>query len=62
MLFRSQRLYPKDYALDKTKALLRHPATHDAIKAGASLDYIKSSWKSDLDQFKKRRARYLIYK
>ena len=58
----AQRLYPKDYALNKTKALLRHPATQDAIKAGAALGYIKSSWKSDLDQFKKRRARYLIYK
>ncbi len=58
----AQRLYPKDYALDKTKSLLRHPATHEAIKAGAALSYIKSSWQSDLDQFKKRRARYLIYK
>ncbi len=58
----AQRLYPGHYALDKTRTLLREPATHEAIKAGASLGYIKSQWKSELDQFKKRRERYLLYK
>jgi len=58
----AQRLYPEDYALDKTRTLLRHPATHGAIKAGATLSSIKSSWKADLDQFKKRRAQFLLYK
>ncbi len=58
----AQRLYPKDYALDKTKTLLREPATHEAIKSGGALAFIKSQWKAELEQFKKRRAKFLIYK
>jgi uncharacterized protein YbbC (DUF1343 family) len=57
-----QRLYPKDYALDKMQTLLRDKEILDAIKAGASLATIKKSWTADLDAFKKRRAKYLIYK
>jgi uncharacterized protein YbbC (DUF1343 family) len=57
-----QRLYPKDYALEKMKPLLRDESIMEAIKAGASLASIKKGWAEDLDQFKKRRARYLIYK
>jgi uncharacterized protein YbbC (DUF1343 family) len=57
----AQRLYPKDYALDKTKALLREAVTHEAIKAGGALSFIKSQWKSELEQFKKRRTKFLIY-
>ena len=58
----AQRLYPKDYALDKTKALLREPTTHEAIVSGGSLNFIKSQWKGELEQFKKRRTKFLIYK
>ena len=58
----AQRLYPKDYALDKVKLLLRDEATLQSIKAGASLASINRAWSADLDQFKKRRARHLIYK
>jgi len=57
-----QRLYPKDYALDKTKSLLREPATLEAIRNGASLASIKKEWSGDLEQFKKRRKNFLLYK
>jgi uncharacterized protein YbbC (DUF1343 family) len=57
-----QRLYPKDYALDKVQPLLRDKSLIEAIKSGASLAAFKKSWADDLDAFKKRRARYLIYK
>lgn len=58
----AQRLYPKDYALDKVQPLLRDQKIIAAIKAGTPLASIKKSWATELDQFKKRRARYLIYK
>jgi len=58
----AQRLYPKEYALDKVKPLLRDDATLQAIKTGATLASIKRAWSADLEQFKKRRARHLIYK
>jgi uncharacterized protein YbbC (DUF1343 family)/CubicO group peptidase (beta-lactamase class C family) len=58
-----QRLYPGDYALDKkVQPLLRDKGIIEAIKAGASLTTIKQTWGADLEQFKKRRARHLIYK
>jgi uncharacterized protein YbbC (DUF1343 family) len=58
----AQRLYPKEYALDKVKPLLRDDATLQAIKTGASIASIKRAWSADLEQFKKRRARHLLYK
>jgi len=56
-----QRLYPHDYALEKVQPLLRDKALLEAIKAGESLTSMKKRWAPDLEQFKKRRARYLLY-
>jgi uncharacterized protein YbbC (DUF1343 family)/CubicO group peptidase (beta-lactamase class C family) len=57
-----QRLYPNDFALDKVQHLLQHEPTIEAIKAGKSLAEIKQSWAGDLEDFKKRREKFLIYK
>jgi len=57
-----RRLYPQDYALDKVQVLLRDQALIEAIKAGESLASLKQRWTPDLEQFKQRRARYLLYK
>ena len=43
-----QRLYPKNYALDKTKNLLRDDATLLAIRDGGSLSSIKAAWSSEI--------------
>jgi uncharacterized protein YbbC (DUF1343 family)/CubicO group peptidase (beta-lactamase class C family) len=56
-----RRLYPEDFALDKTSGLLRHPPTLAAIRAGKPLAEIKQSWEAGLADFKKRRAEYLLY-
>jgi uncharacterized protein YbbC (DUF1343 family)/CubicO group peptidase (beta-lactamase class C family) len=55
------RLYPKDFPLDKTKHLLLHQATLEAIKAGKPLKEIRESWRADLVEFQTRRAKYLLY-
>ena len=55
------RLYPNDYALDKVAPLLRDAATLTAVRAGSSLETIKQNWAADLDRFKQRRERYLLY-
>ena len=55
------RLYPNDYALDKVAPLLRDAATLTAARAGSSLETIKQNWATDLDRFKQRRERYLLY-
>jgi uncharacterized protein YbbC (DUF1343 family) len=57
-----QRLHPNEFALEKAQILLRHEPTIDAIRAGKSLAGIKQSWASGLEDFKKRREKFLIYK
>ena len=57
-----QRLYPGEFALDKVQHLLQHPPTISAIRAGKTLAEIKQLWAGDLDEFKKRREKFLIYK
>ena len=58
----AQQLYPHDYALEKVQPLLRDKTLIEAIKAGESLASMKKRWAADLEQFKERRARYLLYK
>jgi uncharacterized protein YbbC (DUF1343 family)/CubicO group peptidase (beta-lactamase class C family) len=56
-----QRLYPKNYALDKVETLLRDQSLIEAIRSGESLAAIKERWAADLEQFQKRRMGYLLY-
>ncbi|HWI58464.1 MAG TPA: exo-beta-N-acetylmuramidase NamZ domain-containing protein [Bacillota bacterium] len=56
------RWYPGEFPVDKIKHLLLHAATLEAIKADKSLAEIRASWKGDLEEFQKRRARYVIYR
>ena len=56
------RLYPNDFKLDKIKHLLLHQPTLDAIKADKPLSEIHAAWKTELDEFQKRRERFLIYR
>ena len=55
------RLYPKSFEPDKMRHLLLHPPTLEAVKADKPLKEIRALWQTDLDQFKQRRAKYLIY-
>lgn len=54
-----QKLYPDDFPLDELAPLLRHPATLEAIRAGRSIEEIRSLWGEA--GFEARRAPYLIY-
>jgi uncharacterized protein YbbC (DUF1343 family) len=56
------RLYPSDFKADQTKHLLLHAPTLAAIKAYTPLDEIRAGWKTDVEEFLKRRERFLIYK
>jgi uncharacterized protein YbbC (DUF1343 family)/CubicO group peptidase (beta-lactamase class C family) len=57
-----QRLYTTNYALAKIQTLLQHQPTINAVTSGKSLGVIKQSWVADLQEFKKRREQYLLYK
>jgi uncharacterized protein YbbC (DUF1343 family) len=56
------RLYPNDFKADQTKHLLLHAPTLAAIKVNTPLDEIRAGWKTDVEEFLKRRERFLIYK
>jgi uncharacterized protein YbbC (DUF1343 family)/CubicO group peptidase (beta-lactamase class C family) len=56
------RLYAKDYALDKTKNLLRHETSLEAIRAGRNRGEIAAAWADELAEFKRRRGSFLIYR
>lgn len=56
------RLYPNDFKADQTKHLLLHAPTLAAIKANTPLNEIRAGWKADVEEFLKRREKFLIYK
>ena len=46
----------------KVQTLLQHEPTIEAIKAGKSPGAIKQTWLAGLEEFKKRREQFLLYK
>jgi len=56
------RLYPQQFDIEKFDKLLGHRATISAIKEGKSLAEIRASWSADLQEFRKRREPFLLYK
>ena len=56
-----QRLYPKDFALDKMQPLLRDERAIAAIRAGKSAEEITSMWTEELARFAERRRKFLLY-
>jgi uncharacterized protein YbbC (DUF1343 family) len=55
------RLYPDRFQVTKLMDLLASQATVDAIIQFEAPASIIASWKSDLEQFRTLRAKYLIY-
>ncbi|MGH9862267.1 MAG: exo-beta-N-acetylmuramidase NamZ family protein [Candidatus Acidiferrales bacterium] len=56
------RLYPKDFAVEKTIQLLGSAKTLERIRAGDDPAAIVKSWKADLKAFRQRRQPYLLYR
>ncbi len=55
------RLYPKDFEPGKMEHLLLDAKTLAAIKTDKSLKEIHDAWQPAVEEFQKRRAKYLIY-
>lgn len=61
-LARTLRLmYPEQWKTDSLNRLLSHKKTFDAIRAGNSVDVIQADYKKELEDFRTRRKRYLLY-
>jgi uncharacterized protein YbbC (DUF1343 family)/CubicO group peptidase (beta-lactamase class C family) len=54
------RLYPKDFEIEKTVALMGNRWLLDAIKE-SDPPFIVSKWEESLEAFRKLRAKYLLY-
>jgi uncharacterized protein YbbC (DUF1343 family) len=56
-----RRLYPTEWTVDRYERLLVHPATLAALKAGKSAEELERGWQRELDEFRARRQKYLVY-
>lgn len=56
-----QELYPNDFGLERFNRLLVHSPTVEAIRAGRPVEAIKNSWRAELNDFRTRREKFLLY-
>ncbi len=55
------RLYPAQFQLDKAAGLVANTETMEQLERGDDPRAIAASWAKSLDEFKARRAKYLLY-
>jgi uncharacterized protein YbbC (DUF1343 family) len=55
------KMYPQDFQIEKTIALLGNSETVQKLKAGASPAEIVASWQGGLAQFDQARRKYFLY-
>ncbi|MGA2808637.1 MAG: serine hydrolase [Terracidiphilus sp.] len=56
-----QKLYPGQYKIDKLDALMVNKPSFDALAAGEDPRRIAEQWRDGIEQFKARRAKFLLY-
>ncbi len=54
-------LYPEQWKTDSLNRLLSHKKTYHALQAGKSVDVIENNYQKELQEFRIRRKRYLLY-
>ncbi len=57
-----RKLYPNDWKIENYNRLLANTETFEKIKLGDEAQEIEKAWQKDLENFKSRRARFLLYK
>jgi uncharacterized protein YbbC (DUF1343 family) len=57
-----RRLYPKTWDAEKYDGLLRNRAALEALLAGKSAAQIEQGWQAGLEEFRRRRQEFLLYK
>jgi uncharacterized protein YbbC (DUF1343 family) len=56
-----RRLYPDQWDATRLHEMLGDPAVTTAVLEGRPLSYIEGLYKDDLDAFRAKRAKYLLY-
>lgn len=57
-----RKLFPNDWQAEKYSRLLVNKEILEMVKLGDDVEKIEKSWQKNLDNFKNRRARFLLYK
>jgi len=57
-----RKLFPADWKIDNSMRLLAHADTLARLKRGESAEEIARSWSAGLEEFRRARARALIYR
>jgi uncharacterized protein YbbC (DUF1343 family)/CubicO group peptidase (beta-lactamase class C family) len=57
-----RKLYPNDWQVDRYGRLLVNAEMLEMMKSGSTPEAMEKAWQAGLDEFKKRRAPYLLYK
>ncbi len=57
-----RKLYPTDWKIENYLKLLANQEIFERVKRADAPEEIERAWQTDLDEFKKRRAQFLIYK
>jgi len=57
-----RKLYPTEWKLEKYLNLIVNHQSFEKIKRADAPEEIERAWQKDLDEFKKRRIQFLIYK
>ncbi len=55
------RLYPSEWKVDRYNRLLANTETFQGLKAGKSAEDLERGWQSELEAFKARRQKHLLY-
>ncbi|HEX8737784.1 MAG TPA: exo-beta-N-acetylmuramidase NamZ domain-containing protein [Pyrinomonadaceae bacterium] len=56
-----RRLYPNDWQVERYSRLLVNAEILERVKRGDAPEEIEKAWQAQLDEFKKRRASFLLY-
>jgi uncharacterized protein YbbC (DUF1343 family)/CubicO group peptidase (beta-lactamase class C family) len=56
-----QKMFPNDWKSENYDRLLANQQTYDMLRRGTPPEDIVKAWQSDLDDFLKRRAQFLLY-
>jgi uncharacterized protein YbbC (DUF1343 family)/CubicO group peptidase (beta-lactamase class C family) len=56
-----RRLYPNEWQVERYSRLLVNAEILERVKRGDAPEEIEKAWQSQLDEFKKRRASFLLY-
>lgn len=56
------KLYPKDFKMERMRELLVNQAAYDALAAGQDPRRVAEGWRAAIGKFNDARAKYLLYK